>query len=79
VQRLKELEKENARLKKLLSERDLEVDCLKEVASKIGRRSPEESGGAAPGPEGDVFPTPSLPLRKPVSLDGAVSAAASRR
>ena len=34
VQRLKELEKENARLKKLLAERDLEVDCLKEVALK---------------------------------------------
>jgi putative transposase len=33
VQRLKELEKENARLKRLLAERDLEVDCLKEVAS----------------------------------------------
>lgn len=34
VQRLKELEKENARLKKLLAERDLEVDLLKEVVSK---------------------------------------------
>ena len=34
VQRLRELEKENARLKRLLAERDLEVDCLKEVASK---------------------------------------------
>ena len=34
VQRLKELEKENARLKKLLAEKSLEVDCLKEVASK---------------------------------------------
>jgi len=34
VQRLKELEKENAHLKRLLGERDLEVDCLKEVASK---------------------------------------------
>jgi putative transposase len=34
VQRLKDLEKENARLKRLLAERDLEVDCLKEVASK---------------------------------------------
>lgn len=32
--RLKELERENARLKKLLAERDLEVDILKEVASK---------------------------------------------
>jgi putative transposase len=34
MQRLKELEKENARLKKLLAERDLEIDCLKEVTSK---------------------------------------------
>jgi putative transposase len=34
VARLKELEKENARLKKLLANRDLEIDCLKEVAAK---------------------------------------------
>ncbi len=34
AQRLRDLEKENARLKKLLAERDLEIDCLKEVASK---------------------------------------------
>ncbi len=34
VQRLRELEKENTRLKKLLADRDLEIDCLKEVNSK---------------------------------------------
>lgn len=34
AQRLKDLEKENARLKRLLAERDLEIDCLKEVSSK---------------------------------------------
>jgi len=42
VQRLKELEKENARLiidalarrKRLLAEKVIEIDCLKEVASK---------------------------------------------
>lgn len=34
AQRLKDLERENARLKKLLADRDLEIDCLKEVASK---------------------------------------------
>lgn len=34
AQRLKDLEKENARLKRLLAERDLEIDCLKEVNSK---------------------------------------------
>jgi putative transposase len=32
--RLRELERENARLKRLLAERDLEVDVLKELASK---------------------------------------------
>lgn len=34
VQRLKELEKENARLKRLLADKVVEIDCLKEVASK---------------------------------------------
>jgi putative transposase len=34
AQRLKELEKENARLKRLLAERDLEVDVLKEYLTK---------------------------------------------
>jgi putative transposase len=34
AQRLKDLEKENARLKRLLAERDLEVDALKELLAK---------------------------------------------
>jgi putative transposase len=34
VKRLRELEHENARLKRLLAERDLEVDVLKEVLGK---------------------------------------------
>ena len=34
AQRLKELEKENSRLKRLLAERDLEVDALKEYLAK---------------------------------------------
>ena len=34
TRRLKELERENSRLKKLLAERDLEVDVLKEIAKK---------------------------------------------
>ena len=34
AQRLRELEKENARLKRLLAERDLEVDALKELLAK---------------------------------------------
>ncbi len=34
VKRLRELEKENARLKRLLAERDLDVDILKELVQK---------------------------------------------
>ncbi len=34
VKRLRELEKENARLKRLLAERDLDIDILKELAQK---------------------------------------------
>jgi putative transposase len=33
VRRLRELEKENSRLKRILAERDLEVDVMKEVLS----------------------------------------------
>lgn len=36
VQRLKELEKENGRLKRLLAERMLEIDLLKELLGKKG-------------------------------------------
>jgi putative transposase len=36
AQRLKELEKENARLKRLLADRMLEVDALKELLEKKG-------------------------------------------
>ena len=36
VKRLRELERENARLKRLLVERDLDIDILREVASKNG-------------------------------------------
>lgn len=34
LRRLKDLEKENSRLKRLLAERDLEVDALREVLGK---------------------------------------------
>jgi transposase-like protein len=34
VKRLRQIESENARLKKLLAERDLEIELMKEVAAK---------------------------------------------
>lgn len=42
VRRLKQLEIENGRLKKILAERDLEIEVMKEIAAKNGerRRSP---------------------------------------
>ncbi len=45
--RLKELEKENARLKKLLAERDLEIEVMKEIFTKSGERARPPSAGAA--------------------------------
>jgi putative transposase len=38
VKRLRQLEQENAKLKKLVPERDLEIDVMKEVAAKNGER-----------------------------------------
>jgi putative transposase len=34
IKKLRQLEQENAKLKKLLAERDLEIDVMKEVAAK---------------------------------------------
>lgn len=34
VRRLRELEAENARLKKMLAERDMEIDVMKEISKK---------------------------------------------
>ena len=39
VRRLKQLEVENAPLKKLVAERDLEIEVMKEVAAKTGERA----------------------------------------
>ena len=34
MRRLRELEQENARLKRLVAERDLEIDVMREIAQK---------------------------------------------
>ena len=39
VKKLRQLEQENARLKKLLAERDLEIEVMKEIAATAARRS----------------------------------------
>ena len=45
VRRLRQLEAENARLKKLVAERDLEIEVMKEVAAEHGRRARASSPG----------------------------------
>lgn len=39
VKQLKSLKTENARLKKILAERDLEIEIMKEIAEKNGERA----------------------------------------
>ena len=39
VRRLRQLEHENGRLKKMVADRDLEIDVLKEITRKNGRRT----------------------------------------
>ena len=45
VRRLRQLEQENARLKKLVAERDLELEVMKEINAKNGRRAGSPSAG----------------------------------
>ena len=40
IKRLRQLEQENGRLKKMVADRDLEIDVLKEITRKNGRRTP---------------------------------------
>ena len=39
ARRLRELERENARLKKMVVDRDLEIEVMKEIAAKNGERA----------------------------------------
>lgn len=67
VRRLRELEAENARLKKMLAERDLEIDVMKEVSKKSGERATPPSGLRD---DAQIVAAPRLP----VAIGGALSA-----
>src|SRR5215467_10986319 len=57
VRRLKQLEQENARLKKLVAERDLEIEVMKEIAAKNGERAdPSRAGGVCETPRAVATP-----------------------
>ena len=57
VKRLRQIEGENAKLKKLLAERDLEIKLMKEIAAKNGRRARASSTGRVPPSGRGVYPT----------------------
>ena len=66
AKRLKQLEDENARLKKLLAEQMLDAAALRELLSKNGRARRQARGcGASAGRYGSVGAAVTLPLRKP--------------
>ena len=46
VRRLKQLEAENARLKKLVAERDLEIEVMKEINAKKSKRAGSPNPGS---------------------------------
>ena len=45
IKRLRQLEQENGRLKKMVADRDLEIDVLKEITRKNGRRTRAPAAG----------------------------------
>jgi putative transposase len=55
VKRLRQIETENARLKKLLAERDLEIEVMKEVAAN-GKRARAPPAGCLPSTGRPVDP-----------------------
>jgi len=68
VRRLRQLDQENGRLKKLVAERDLELEVMKEINAKNGRRAgPPAASGLRAQPWD--FGTSSLCAARRVALD----------
>ena len=56
VKRLRQLKQENGRLKKMVADRDLEIDVLKEITRKNGRRTCAPAAGRVCAPTRTVEP-----------------------
>ena len=56
VKRLRQLEQENGRLKKMVADRDLEIDVLKEITRKNGSRTCAPAAGRVCAPTRAVEP-----------------------
>jgi len=69
AKRLKELESENARLKKLVANQALDIDMLKELAEETSDPGPSPQGRWASAATVRCLPTTSLPRDRRPSLD----------
>ena len=65
TKRLRSLEQENGRLRKMVADRDLEIEVMREIAEKNGERAGPPSTGAA---RGDARPVATASLRAVADL-----------
>ena len=79
ARRLKELEQENARLKKLVADLALDIAILKEAARGNSEPGASTPGGRARVREAGGLRAPSVPGAGSAAVDAAVRAAAGRR
>jgi len=79
--RVRELEKENARLKRLLAEQDLEVDIVKEIFQKSSegpRSAGRSTSGGFPSRRKWPFLAQSVPLGESGAFQCPLSLASKR-
>jgi len=80
VKRLRQLELENGRLKKMVADRDLEIDVLKEITRKNGRRPGAPGAGRfRAGARPVEPPRVRRAVGRPVDLGVSVAASGARR
>jgi len=72
AKRLKDLESENARLKKLLAERELDIDILKEVSRETSEPDLEEGGRRARWAAARSFRASGVQGNRPTQIESAL-------
>lgn len=70
--RLKALESEKPRLKRIVADQALDISMLKELQKETGEPGPETRRGALPGAPPPDLRAPGVPPRGPAALDPAL-------
>ena len=79
MKRLKQLEAENARLKKIVAEQAVDIDILKEVSRKTSEPGPETEDDRARAKEAKRLRASGLPGTRTASRDPALRGAKGRK